>query len=91
MQKIYYKFLHQEKGPRMFMKKRIFKQPILNRQICNTKIEISKKKKNQTKKDLKKWLNLCNYNIVEMKKNIQFFLSKIKITKTKASNWNFKN
>jgi hypothetical protein len=54
MQKIYYKFLHQEKGPRMFMKKRIFKQPILNRQICNTKIEISKKKKNQTKKDLKK-------------------------------------
>jgi hypothetical protein len=34
---------------------------------------------------------LCNYNIVEMKKNIQFFLSKIKITKTKASNWNFKN
>lgn len=94
MQTFYCKFLHQEKVPRMFLNKGVLEQPILNRkympwtlnqQICNRKVEVPIEKSN--KKGRRKMLNLSNLQYCWNAKKNSNFLFKIKIIKTKVSNW----
>jgi hypothetical protein len=57
----------------------------LNQQICNRKVEVPIEKSN--KKGRRKMLNLSNLQYCWNAKKNSNFLFKIKIIKTKVSNW----